>query len=125
MRVAHDGECRWIRLGDDRRLGLVFIDEAEPMEGHAEKPRSAARSKLREDVMDALRAGHTRQSKVAVATGRHPSDGSVRRMLTALVKKGEVDRLETGDFELPVARPPKGLATGNPPPAPDSAGRGW
>jgi len=113
-RPAADPPNRWLRLSAER--GMVLIDQAEPFEsedapvGRPPVVSNAMASK----VLEALREGPAKQADVARALGRQPSDGTVRRVLEALERDGEVVRLGDGKRALPDcqnARTPIGNGT--------------
>ena len=100
-RPAPEPPIRWLRLSIER--DLVFIDEAAPPEAISVKMGrpSIMAAEIVPQILRSLREGPARQAELARALGRSPSDGSVRRLLAELEKRGEVHQLADGRWALP------------------------
>ena len=102
-RPAPEPQTRWLRLSAD--MGMVLIDETEPYVGDENederpRPRRQALSAQVEDVLlSAMSAGlPLTRAEIARRCGRHPKDGSVGRVLDALVKSASARRDESGGY---------------------------
>ena len=98
-RPAPEPETRWLRLEVER--GQVYVDRAEPFEGHEEdeeegRPVAPVREELRPQVLAALGAESQSRADLARRVGREPKDRSVGRVLMELERDGDAERTEDG-----------------------------
>jgi hypothetical protein len=117
-RPAPEPQRRWLRLSVE--MGMTFVEESEPPEdaaGEAPGRPPRAQREMAPRVVETLQKGGPMfQAGVAKSLGRHPSDGTVRRVLEKL--DGErVRRLPDGRWEaLPEPQSPRGSGnSGNAP----------
>lgn len=111
-RPAPEPSRRWLRLAVD--LGQVFVDEAEPFGDEPEQEQRAPRSSgLTPRVLAALAPGAMKLADLARAVGEDPKNRTVRRVLEALDRNGDVERLEDGSWGVR-CQPPKGHGTMTP-----------
>jgi hypothetical protein len=108
MRVAPDGERRWLRLAVDR--GRVLVDEAQPPEEQSPSIASPVLKRLSDEILAAMNGQLMRLAPIARLVGRDPKDGSVRNALDALVSGGLLSREGTGYVKVQSAAPPSGSA---------------
>ena len=109
-RPAPEPHRRWLRLSVE--MGMTFVEETEPppdVAGESPGRPPRAQQEMAPRVVEALvKGGPMTQAGVARSLGRHPGDGTVRRVLEKL--DGErVHRLPDGRWEaLPEPQSPRG-----------------
>jgi hypothetical protein len=116
-RPAPEPEKRWLRLSAD--MGMVLIDEAEaflPPEDEHERPppKHAALSTKVLEVLNSAGPSELPLSRAGIArrSGRDTKDGSVGRVLDALVKAEKILRDSGGYAPKEGAKVPNPLGNG-------------
>lgn len=108
-RPAPEPGRRWLRLSTE--MGMTFVEECDPPDAAAEAAKGRppkAQHDLAPKVLAALADGPLPLASVARSCGRHHTDGTVRRVLAALVSRGDVERTEQGLYRCQNAKPPRG-----------------
>lgn len=109
-RPAPEPGRRWLRLSTE--LGMTFVEETDPPDGQAEAAKGRPPRAVRElapKVLASLDGDARSLSDVARACGRRPSDRTVRRVLEALIARGDVEHGEDGLYRCQIVGPPKGF----------------
>ena len=94
-------------------LGMTFVEECDPPDGQADQTKTAqpARAALAPRVLDLIKAGEMSRPDIARELGRTPKDGTVRRVVEALVQAGEIEVFDGLYKGVPGASSLKGSGT--------------
>ncbi len=119
-RPAPEPGKRWVRIDDDRHLGLVFLEEAEPYQGAgggdaAGRPPSVT-AELRPRILSMLAERPMRRADVSRGLGKDPTDGTVRRIFKALEADGSIERRTDDVWAAKSCQTPPPLAASGTPP---------
>ncbi len=125
-RPAPEPGKRWVRIDDDRHLGLVFLEEAEPYQGAGGAPTGTpapVSGELRPRVLSLLTDHPMRRAEVARALDRDAKDRTVRRMFAALHAEGSIQRNGDGAWGVTGCRTPTPVTPHDTPPQSGSTAR--
>ncbi len=129
-RFEEEAPDRWLTIEADRRLGALFIEEAEPYEAEDAPPsvRAPVRASLAARLRERLTDTPQRLADLCRAEGLDTKDASARRALAALAAGGDAEQVEDGWRRVSSVTPPKGadtLTPDTPPGEAAGADDGW
>ncbi len=122
-RFEEEAPDRWLTIEADRRLGALFIEEAEPYEAEDAPPsvRAPVRASLAARLRERLTDTPQRLADLCRAEGLDTKDASARRALAALAAGGEAEQVENGWRRVSSVSAPRGRDTLTPDTPPGEA----